>query len=970
MMKPAVQLALLTLLGALTVCAPVHAGDAAQTEAHKANVEFFENKIRPVLIAACYKCHSSEPGNKIKGGLVLDTRAGLLKGGDTGPAVVPGDPGKSLLMKAIRYEAEDLEMPPTDKLTPQQIADFETWIKNGASDPRIKAVVSPPPIATMDIEKGRAFWSFQPVKEPAIPSLKDKAWPKNPIDHFILAKLEEKNIRPAPAADKRTLLRRTTFDLTGLPPTPADIDAFLADNSPQAFEKVLDRLLASKHYGEAWGRHWLDIARYADTAGESADYPIPQAYLYRNYVIDSFNRDKPYDQFIREQIAGDLMPAATDAEKHEKTIATGFVALSRRFSVDPDHAHHLTIEDTIDTMGRAVLGLTLSCARCHDHKFDPIPTLDYYSLFGIFNSTRYPFPGCEVKQYQRDFVPLATPEQLTFVKELEAQIAVLRKESEKIEKDHKAVEAEADPSGATKPELPATAKGDLLVPADYTKAFRLGSSPEQAVSEIVPVEGQPFTSALSINTKKKPPNPWEVQITAQTVFPIESGDILVATFHARLPKAKDKTESTAELIIESNGPQYEPILQQTIKIGAAWKKYEFPLVAPKNLLAEKAQVNLRLGHAAQIVEMGGMEVKNYKASLAGTDYDKFLRGSKRDRINAFKQQLEEKKKQIAENQVKAEKIPRAYALSEGTPQHARVQIRGEPGKLGDEAKRGFIQVLGGQKLPATLKASGRLELAGWLTDPKNPLTSRVMVNRMWQYHFGKGLVQTPSDFGKQGRAPTHPELLDFLALRFVESGWSMKAMHKWLMLSQTYQLASQYPAGEDKPEYSNADGNNELLRKFNRRRLDAEEIRDSLLSISGALDLKPAEAHPFTPASKWKYTQHDQFFAVYDTKKRSVYVMQQRQRRHPFFATFDGADTNQTTAVRLISTTPLQALFMMNDKFTHEIARTFTTLLLAEKDEAREMGKTKTLSGEKNQLAAWSGLARVIFSSNEFLFVD
>ncbi|HYG76199.1 MAG TPA: PSD1 and planctomycete cytochrome C domain-containing protein [Planctomycetota bacterium] len=986
----------------LSLIAAVSQGGEPQADpaAHKENVEFFEKKIRPVLVEACYKCHSVESG-KSKGGLLLDSREGLLKGGHTGPAVVPGDLERSLLIKAIRYEQDELEMPPMDRLSAQQIADFETWIKNGASDPRARTAPPPTPAETIDFEKARTFWSFQPVKEPAIPAVKDKAWPRNPIDAFILAKLEEKNIRPAPPADKRTLIRRATFDLTGLPPSPADIDAFLADTSPQAFEKVIDRLLASRHYGEAWGRHWLDLARYADTAGESADYPIPQAWRYRNYVIDAFNKDKPYDQFIREQIAGDLLPSTSEAEKHERIIATGFVASARRFSVDPDSVHHLTIEDSIDTMGRAILGLTLSCSRCHDHKFDPIPTSDYYALYGIFNSTRYPFPGSENKKFQRDFVSLATAEEMKPVLEYDKLIDAQRKEVERLEKEKKAIEAEPETGPKPRPALPESARGENLVSPDYVKDFRLGCSPDQAVRDVVAAENQPFTSALRITTKKKPSNAWEVQLSTQTIASIETGDVLVATFYARVCDAAPKTQAGAEIIVESTGPNYEQIFGQALKIGTEWTKFEFALLARKGFEAQKAQVNLRLGFGEHTIEVGGLDVKTYRKSLAGTEFVKSLQGNKKERINAARVTLEAERRKLEKLMAKAPEVPKAYALAEGTPQNVRIHLRGEPSKPGEEARRGFLQILGGQKLPESCKGSGRLELAGWLTDSKNPLTARVMVNRIWQYHFGKGLVQTPSDFGKQGRAPTHPELLDYLARRFVEGGWSIKAMHKMMMLSQTYQLASQYPAGEEKPEYAVADANNELLRKFNRRRLDAEEIRDALLALSGTLDATPGQAHPFEHPSKWGYTQHNQFFAVYETKKRSVYVMQQRLRRHPFFSTFDGADTNQTTAVRLISSTSLQALFMMNDKFAHEMAQSFARRVLGEgKDEAgclsrayqlafgreasadearqisaylaqtRELDKLKALPEDTKRHAAWSGLARVMFSSNEFMFVD
>ncbi|HXG60800.1 MAG TPA: DUF1549 domain-containing protein, partial [Planctomycetota bacterium] len=415
---------------------------AAQESVSPDGAEFFERRIRPVLADKCYKCHSAQAG-KVKADLALDTREGLRRGGHSGPAVVPGDPENSLLIKAIRHTDEDLEMPPkeADRLTPEQVRDFEVWVKMGAPDPR-GSDVTPPAKPRIDFAEARKFWSYRPVQDPPLPAVKDRAWPESPIDRFILAKLEEKGLRPAPDADKRTLLRRVTFDLTGLPPTPEEMEAFLADDSPDAFAKVVERLLASPHYGERWGRHWLDVVRYADTAGCNSDYPIPQMYRYRDWVIRAFNQDKPYGDFIREQLAGDLLPWKTWEERNEKVIATGYIANSRRFASSENGIQHLIIEDTIDNLGRTFLGLTIHCARCHDHKFDAISNEDYYALYGIFESTRYPFPGVELNKVPRDLVPLVPPEEVerilaphrerlaaldAEVKRLEAEQAAARK---------------------------------------------------------------------------------------------------------------------------------------------------------------------------------------------------------------------------------------------------------------------------------------------------------------------------------------------------------------------------------------------------------------------------------------------------------------------------------------------------------------------------------------------------------------
>ncbi|MDB5309326.1 MAG: hypothetical protein JWO38_3528, partial [Gemmataceae bacterium] len=389
------------LCGFLLVAPAVPAG-AADPDPKK--IELFESKIRPVLVKHCYSCHSAEGANKkVKGGLRVDTRDGLRDGGDSGPAVVAGDPTKSLIVRALKGDGVD-RMPPSGPLPAAVVADFELWIRDGAADPR---TAGGPASAGIDFEAARRHWAFQPVKPPAVPPVRDTSWPKGDIDRFVLAKLEEKGLRQAPPADRRMLARRVFFDLTGLPPTPEEMNTFLTDSSPDAYPKLVDRLLASPHYGVKWGRHWLDVVRYADTAGETADFPVPAAWRYRNYVIDAFNADKPFDRFVREQVAGDILARTAPREKYPELVtATGYLAISRRFGFDVRADHYLTIEDTIDTLGKSILGLTLGCARCHDHKYDPVPATDYYALYGIFESTKYATPGCEKEKRQQDLVPL------------------------------------------------------------------------------------------------------------------------------------------------------------------------------------------------------------------------------------------------------------------------------------------------------------------------------------------------------------------------------------------------------------------------------------------------------------------------------------------------------------------------------------------------------------------------------------
>ncbi|MBA3441264.1 MAG: DUF1553 domain-containing protein [Pyrinomonadaceae bacterium] len=787
--------------------------------------EFFEARIRPVLESSCAACHS---GESAMGGLRLDSRANVLKGGTSGPSIVPGDPDKSLLIQAVRFTHERFKMPPGKKLPEQQIDDLVQWVKTGAvwPDKNASSAVAAKHEYLITPEQ-QSFWSFQKPKDSPAPHVKLRGWTKTPIDKFILAKLEEKKLAPTVAADKRTLIRRATFDLTGLPPTSEDVEAFVADASPNAFSRVVDRLLASPHYGERWGRHWLDLVRYSDSAGDSADYPVPQAYLYRNYVIDSFNQDKPYDQFLREQIAGDLLPSKTENEKWERTIATGYLAIARRFSVRPERNMYLTIDDTIDNVSKATLGLTVGCARCHDHKYDPIPTKDYYSLYGIFDSTRYPFAGSENVQEQKDLV-------------------------------------------------------------------------------------------------------------------------------YRLPKDK------VEAVLKPHQEQLAPIDAELKKLLEEKKKFE-----------EKDE--------AQTVKATADETATPQRTLK--------------QINSEINEVRKRRVPIA---AKAPFLEKTFAVAEGEGHNARVLRRGDPKNLGDEVPRRFLQILGGHKLPVVKEGSGRLQLAEWLTDPQNSLTARVMVNRIWQHHFGKGIVQTPSDFGKRGKPPTHPELLDYLAARFVESGWSIKAMHRMIMSSQVYQLASQGQA-----QNAQTDPSNDLLWKFNRRRLDAESLRDALLAISGELDAKKGEEHSFPHESTWNYTQHKPFTAVYETKQRSVYLMNQRIQKHPYLAIFDGADANASTAERTSSTTPIQALYMMNSSFVHEQANHFAKRLMSMMPDHRQridvayrraLGRPATpeeiqkgeaylqqsqqklmtadTPSEQQPQQALASYLRVLLSSNEFMFVD
>ncbi len=846
---PTVRGRLLALAAAVGLAGCVSTAAAADT----AGIDFFEHAVRPLLADKCYSCHSAG-AKKIKGSLRLDTYAGMIGGGESGkPAVVPGKPESSQIITAVHRSTEDLAMPPkeADKLSNQEQADLEKWVAMGAPHPEANGAVAAPVVDRAALmAKGREFWSFKPLAEVAVPAA-GAGWADSDIDRFIAAGHKDKGLTPTPDADRRTLIRRATYDLTGLPPTPEESDAFVADQAPDAYARLVDRLLASPRYGEQWGRHWLDVARYADTAGDSADYPVPQAWRYRDWVISAFNRDLPYDHFIRAQIAGDLLPAGDDEERRGNLVATGFIALAKRFSVAPEREKQLTIEDTIDTLGHAVLGLSLNCARCHDHKFDPIPTTDYYALYGIFDSTRYPFAGSEENHRPFDLVRLVSEEE------------------------------EAKATGGKAAEIRAE---------------------------------QEHLQAL-----------WKER---------DGGK-----------RARRKAAEKARLADHGDGKELKPEEQAA--------------------LAEQAKKDAE-AHAAED-------------------------GKRRD-DGAIKHEIEETQKR---HQGLVDNLPdylQAYAFAVGEmeqPHDVQVQKRGDLSKLGDQVRRGFPTVLGGQKVAAGTTGSGRLELAGWLSEPSNPLTARVMVNRLWHWHFGRGLVATTNDFGTRGAAPVNPALLDWLAKRFIAEGWSVKRLQREIMLSRTYRQ------GWSGDEHNRTiDPDNTLCWRFDRRRLSAEEIRDSMLAVSGRLDLSSAGPHPFPPLKDWGYSQHVQFFAVYPSSHRAVYVMQQRLRKHPFFELFDGADTSFSTGVRASASTPLQSLFLMNDRFVFDQAQAIAER--APGDAAEQVANVyrnvlgRAASADEVQVASTylarfqaeagaagmdakagvASLARALLASNEFMFLE
>jgi hypothetical protein len=719
--------------------APANEPAATQEE-----LDFFESRIRPVLIQNCYSCHSAQSG-KIKGGLRVDSRAALLAGGGSGPAIVPGDAEASLMIKAVRYEDPDFEMPPKQALSKETVRDLERWIKMGAPwTPSSKSnepeTAPQSEYAPIDFAKAREFWSFRPPVQPEIPHHEGDKWSWSDTDRFLFDGMKELGVSPVGDADKRTWLRRVTLDLTGLPPTPQELQAFERDNSSGAFDAAVDRLLASPAYGERWGRHWLDVARYGESSGKETNILYPHAWRYRDYVIHSFRQDKPYNRFVEEQLAGDLLQAANADQRAELDIATGYLALGTKSHNTRDRRQFMldVADEQIDAFSQGILGMTVSCARCHDHKFDPIPTKDYYSLAGIFLST------------------------------------------ETLYGTHRS-------------------------------------------------NGNNYPSKL-------------IEISEE----------------AKLP----------------NGP------------------------------------TMPLAFRAIVQRIIGQMERREDANVAGRAQ--------------IQQQLEDLLTRFDTHGNALESNRLAMGVREGYPRDIAVLHRGELDKPGEIALRGFPQVLAPQGSPKISTGSGRAELARWVVSPENPLTARVWVNRVWLHLFGTGLVPTPDNFGHSGQLPTHPELLDHLALQFMQQGWSTKRLVRELVLSHAYRLAAVHDAA-----HAAKDPDLLTLWRYPERRLEAEVIRDSILAVAGRLQEAPVGSGAGYLEGPMR---NEQILDVVTAERpiRSIYLPILRDRLPEALSVFDGADPSFVTGDRDETHVATQALFLMNDPDVMASADAFAERLIRE----------------------------------------
>ena len=857
-------------------------------------LEFFENKIRPILANHCLECHSGEKG-KVKGGLNMDSKEDVLKGGDTGPALEAGNVKGSLMIKAVTWE-DDLQMPPKKKLSDEQIADLKKWISIGAPDPR------EPSKTAVKVDK-KAHWAFQPVSKPTPPAVKNASWGTNAIDKFILAKLEEKSMIAAPQADKETLLRRVYYDLTGLPPTPKQIDDFVRDQSPDAYVRVIDQLLNDPGYGERWGRHWLDTARYSDTSGDLTsqadritEYRYPFAWTYREWVINALNKDLPYDQFIMQQLAADKIPN----NPKENLAALGFLTVGQRFGKMTDEV----INDRIDVIGRGFLGLTIACARCHDHKFDPVTAADYYALRGIFVSCAEPV-GNEMPliagdpnspaflKFQQDLSKLEEKAYSEFYR-------IQREYSDKMRK-HAAVLFEAAMLTRKESTAEDNKRGNELMKqagldTDATAVVNGAIMSSNRLRSSDDIYG-PFVKLASQSTNRQK----MIRDMLDGKYWSKHNSEVIEFLKAQ-PSLPSEIHEVA-LLVGKFFAQIEPKVPSLY--AAFMDKTKAVSESPEKGAMEAAVFPLRLVPASEIsverlMEEGNTSFPNPKmrgilekaADFAG--------------INKFKLTF------------KGGPV-RAMVLKDlETPKNSPLFIRGNPPKPGEQPRvvpRRFIEVLSENGQPTPFKeGSGRLELAQSIARPSNPLTARVIVNRVWMHHFGEGLVRTPDDLGNQAGKPTHPELLDFLANWLVQDlgpqkpAWSLKSLHKAIMLSRAYQQSSNSVFKGGASDYAKIDPSNSLLWRSNVRRLDFESFRDSLISMAGIMDKSPG-------GQSFNVTEEPYVF------RRSVYAYIDRANMPDLLMQFDMANPTAPNSKRSSTIVPQQALFLMNSSFVAAIVQ-------------------------------------------------
>ncbi len=898
-------------------------------------IDFFESKVRPLLVKRCYECHAGEEDN---GGLSLDSREGLRRGGDTGPTIKPGDPEMSLLIEAVRYQNQDLKMPPKNRLPADEVAVLERWIAMGAPDPRTVTANSGPKPTGMSIKDGRTFWSFLPVDDPAPPEVKQADWVRTPIDAFILAELEERGLSPAPPADKRSLIRRVTFDLIGLPPTRDEVDAFLMDDSPVAFQRVVDRLLQSPHYGVRWGRHWLDVARYADSNGLDENLAFGNAWRYRDYVVNAFNNDKPFDRFVIEQLAGDLLSTPT----LETRTATGFLVLGAKVLAEPDRDKLTmdTIDEQLDTIGKVFLGMTIGCVRCHDHKFDPLKQTDYYALAAIMKSTQTfgdSMTGVIKHWNEHEF---ATEEEKIELKRLDAEIAKRNSaastfKSQATTKLRAAIQAKAAEylAAATQfaPDAPLTIVQEVA-----------------ALQELHPRVLHHCRLHLKYNKETPFFSKWhELSRRGDSADAVHSHYKSLFNEVETTLAEKKKADPKSTTLDDPRLEEARSALNDTSGFLAIPPKPEFAFDQPT------LQEYYRLMEAARLFESSAADAPAVMGVTDGTVLTSFP-----------------------------------------------IHIRGSHLNLGVAVNREFPEVMRTSRVRPIFsnQQSGRLELARWMAHTQHPLTARVYVNRIWRWHFGAGIVRTTENFGRLGDRPTHANLLDWLARYMMENGWSTKQLHRLILRSSVYQMSVLHPNAKAGQEI---DPDDRWLWKFRMQRLESEQVRDSILSVSGRLDMSlggktvPLRNRQFV----FNHTSVDH--TKYDSLRRALYLPVIRNNLYTLFEQFDFPDPTMPTGSRNTTVVAPQALLLLNSELVMDSADHFAQRLLREsQDGAMRVraayewayarppspsellnalsflasvtagGRTDASTVEADvQQTAWSLFCQTLIASNEFFYL-
>lgn len=864
--------------------------------ANDEGIDFFERQVRPLLVKHCYECHSAQTAEP-KGGLLLDTRAGWMTGGDSGPAVVPHDLQKSLLLQAVRYET--YEMPPRGKLSDAEIGVLEKWVSLGAPDPR-DGTATRPTQPKFDLAEARTFWSFQLPRRHTPPQVTQVAWARDELDRFILAELEKRNLHPSDDAEPRVWLRRVTYDLTGLAPTADELAEFEADASDEARVRIVERLLERPQFGEHWARHWLDVARYADSNGNDFNATFHEAWRYRNYVIQAFNRDEPFDRFVQAQLAGDLLPADSIEQSAEQIIATGFLMLGTKMLSERDKARLEmdVVDEQIDTMGRAFLGMTLGCARCHDHKFDPIPTRDYYALAGIFRSTKV-LEG-EIQQYVSDWVQRDLPIEPALAEKLAQHQQRLTSVQEKL-KAAQTTQAAAEKQLAS---LQSTA--DWFI--DDAAAEKVGN---WTSSTFTPK----FLGSGYLHDEDRDKGSKSVIFS----LPIQRA----AKYEIQYAYSSGKNRADKVPITLSTATGEVPhFIDQRIAppIDATYVSLGTFDLAPDQTNRLIVSTTGSMGHVIvdgiRLIELGadGKPVKREpdegrKAEIAATT----------QALELARKEVELVQKEIKELEAQGPRKPKALAVVENTQiGDCELCVRGDHRVRGPRIERGFLQVANYQPTPTfSPTESGRRQLAEWVASRDNPLTARVIVNRVWAHLFGEGLVRSVDNFGLLGDRPTHPELLDQLAIDLMDDQWSLKRLIRRMVLSRTYAQSSQHD-----PIRWQVDPENRYLWRAHRRMLPAEAIRDSLLTASQQLDLSPGQS-PVANLAKLVTTNgpNSESYKRQDSFRRSLYMPIVRNELPTILTVFDFADPDLSTGKRNTTNVPAQALLLMNSPFVMDCAQ-------------------------------------------------